>query len=114
MHELGIVMNVIKQVEKAAAEHHVKQVCRVTMELGEVSSVVPELFEDCFEWAKKRTECLRDAELEMVILEGISYCRACKSTYSTTAYGRKCPRCGGGDTYLVTGDEINIKQIQVV
>ena len=39
MHELGIVMNVIKQVEQVAAENGVKQVCRLSMEVGEVSSV---------------------------------------------------------------------------
>lgn len=114
MHELGIVMNVIKQVEQVAAENSVKQVCRLTMEVGEVSSVVPELFTDCFKWAKKKTTYLKEAELELVILEGISYCRDCKSTYSTTAYAKKCPNCGGGNTYLVTGNEINIKQIQVI
>lgn len=114
MHELGIVMNVIKQVEQVAAENGVKQVCKLTMEVGEVSSVVPELFTDCFEWAKKKTTYLKEAELELVILEGISYCRDCKSTYSTTAYAKKCPTCGGGNTYLVTGNEINIKQIQVI
>lgn len=114
MHELGIVMNVIKQVEQVAAENGVKQVCKLTMEVGEVSSVVPELFTDCFEWAKKKTTYLKEAELELVILEGISYCRDCKSTYSTTAYAKKCPNCGGGNTYLVTGNEINIKQLQVI
>lgn len=114
MHELGIVMNVIRQVEQVAAENGVKQVCRLDMEVGEVSSVVPELFKDCFEWAKKKTTYLKEAELELVILEGISYCRDCKSTYSTTAYAKKCPNCGSGNTYLVTGNEINIKQIQVI
>ena len=114
MHELGIVMNVIKQVEQVAAENGVKQVCRLSMEVGEVSSVVPELFQDCFEWAKKKTAYLKEAELELVILEGISYGRDCKRTYPTTAYARQCPNCGSGNTYLVTGNEINIKQIQVV
>lgn len=114
MHELGIVMNVIKQVEQVAAENGVKQVYKLSMEVGEVSSVVPELFKDCFEWAKKKTTYLKETELELVILEGISYCRDCKSTYSTTAYAKKCPNCGSGNTYLVTGNEINIKQIQVV
>lgn len=114
MHELGIVMNVIKQVEQVAEENGVDRVLKLNMEVGEVSSVVPELFTDCFEWAKKRTKYLKEAELELIILEGISYCRDCKSTYSTTAYAKQCPNCGSGNTYLVAGNEINIKNIQVV
>ena len=53
MHELGIVMNVLEQADAAAAEYQAEKVLRVTMEVGEVSSIVPELFIDAFNWAKK-------------------------------------------------------------
>ncbi len=114
MHELGIVMQVIDQVEQAAKENEVDKVLKLRMEVGEVSSVVPELFTDCFQWAKKKTVHLQETELELVILEAISYCQDCKQTYKTTAYARQCPHCGSGNTYLVTGNEINIKDIEVV
>ena len=113
MHELGIVMNVVKEVEQVAKENDVKKVLKVTMEIGEVSSIVPELFTDCFEWAKKRTEYLKEAELELIILQAISYCRSCKKTYETTRYAKECPYCKSGDTYLVTGNEITIKDLKV-
>jgi len=114
MHELGIVMNVVKQVEEVAAENKVAKVTRINMEVGEVSSVVPDLFRDCFEWAKKRSTYLKECELSLVVLEGISFCRACRKTYKTTEYAKECPYCKSNDTYLVTGNEINIKDIEVV
>ena len=114
MHELGIVMQVIDQVEKVAAENHVTQVIKLNMEVGKVSSVVPELFADCFEWSKKKTQYMQQTQLEMVILEGISYCQDCRQTYQTTASGRTCPHCGSERTYLLTGNEINIKDIEVI
>jgi len=114
MHELGIVMEVIDQVEKVAAQSNVEKVLKLNMEIGEVSSVVPQLFTDCFDWAKKKTTYLREAQLEIVLLEGISYCQDCDQTYRTTAYAKKCPHCGSLRTYLVTGNEVNIKDIQVV
>ena len=114
MHELGIVMQVIDQVEKVAAENHVTQVIKLNMEVGQVSSVVPELFADCFEWSKKKTQYMQQTQLEMVILEGISYCQDCRQTYQTTASGRTCPHCGSESTYLLTGNEINIKDIEVI
>ncbi len=114
MHELGIVMQVIDQVEQVAEENGVEQVRKVNMEIGEVSSVVPELFTDCFHWAKMKTRHLQQAELEIVLLEGVSYCRDCKSTYKTTEYAKQCPNCAGNNTYLLTGNEINIRDIEVI
>lgn len=114
MHELGIVLNVIDRVEEIAKENNVKKVTKLTLEIGEVSSIVPSYFSDCFEWAKKKTDYMKDTELEMIILEGLSYCRDCKKTYKTTEYKKKCPHCGSDDTYLVTGDEMRIKDIEVI
>lgn len=114
MHELGIVTHVIDQVEKIAAENDVKEVVKLTLEVGEVSSIVPSYFTDCFEWAKKKTKYMQNTELDMIILEGISYCRDCQNTYKTTTYAKQCPHCGSHDTYLVTGNEMNIKDIAVI
>ncbi len=44
MHELGIVMNVLEQVYSVAAEYKAEKVTKVTMEVGEVSTIVPDLF----------------------------------------------------------------------
>ena len=113
MHELGIVMQMIDQVEQVAEENGVAEVLKVNLEIGEVSGIVPELFTDCFAWAKKKTKHLQNAELDMIILEGVSYCRDCKATYQTTKYAKQCPHCGSYNTYLVTGNEISIRDIQV-
>lgn len=64
MHELGIVLNVIDRVEEIAKENKVKEVTKLTLEIGEVSSIVPSYFSDCFEWAKKKTDYMKDTELE--------------------------------------------------
>jgi len=37
---------------------------------------------------KKKTEYMQDTELEMIILEGVSYCKDCKKTYKTTILTR--------------------------
>lgn len=113
MHELGLVIHVIDEVEKVAAEHNVDKIKKLTLEIGEVSSVVPQYFRDCFEWSKKKTERMKDTELEIIMLEALSYCEDCKKTYKTTEHGKICPHCGSKNTYLVTGNEMSIKQIEV-
>lgn len=114
MHELGIVMHMIDQVEKTAAENDVERVVKIVLEVGEVSGIVPELFEEAYDWAKKKTKHLQDAELDLIVLEGLSFCRDCRKTYPTSRYGRECPNCGSGNTYLVSGNEVTIKELQVI
>lgn len=114
MHELGIVVRVIEQVEKVAEQNNVQKVTKLTLEVGEVSSVVPDLFKDCFEWSKKKSKYLKEAELELIVLEALSYCQDCRETYKTTEYAKQCPHCGSNNTYLVVGDEITIKDLTVI
>ena len=114
MHELGIIVHVIKQVEELAKKNNVKQVVELTLEVGEVSGVVKEYFVDAFEWSKKRTEYMKECKLNYITIEGITYCEDCKDTYPTVKYGKTCPKCGGGHTYLVTGRDVSIRDIKVI
>ena len=113
MHELGIVVHVINQIEKLAKENNVKKVVELTLEVGEVSGVVKEYFVDAFSWAIKKTEYMKECKLNLVIIQGISYCEDCKKTYPTTEYGKECPCCHGPHTYLVTGKDVMIKNVKV-
>ena len=114
MHELGIVVKVLEQVDQLAGEYEAEKILKVTMEVGEVSSIVPDLFTDAFDWAKKKTRFAQEAELEMIIIEGRTYCQACGETYKTVDHGKKCPHCGSYETYLLTGDQVIIKDISAV
>ena len=51
MHELGIVFYIIRDVKKAAQENGVEHVSAVVMNIGEVSTIVPEYLTDCWRWA---------------------------------------------------------------
>ena len=113
MHELGLVKHVIAQAEKTAEENGAERVLILTLEIGEVSSIVPSYFTDCFEWAKKKTRLMRDTELEMIILKAVSYCTKCKNTYKTTEHAKICPYCKSAETYLVTGNEMTIKDMVI-
>lgn len=113
MHELGIVFHIIDKVEKIAKENNVKAVTKVNIEIGEVSLVIPSYFEDVWKWAIKKSTYMKECELNIIIIEGISYCQDCDKTYQTTKFAKVCPHCGSQNTYLVTGNEVNIKDIEV-
>jgi hydrogenase nickel incorporation protein HypA/HybF len=112
MHELGIVFHIIKTVERIGGENMLTTVSAVTMELGEVSGVVPEELTNCWNWAVKKTELMKEAKLLIEMIPAVTLCESCLKTYETVQYGRICPLCGSERTHLVQGDEINLKEIE--
>lgn len=114
MHELGIVFHIIDKVEKIAKENNIKAVSKINIEIGEVSLVIPSYFLDVWKWAIKKTTYMKECELNIIIIQGISYCKDCENTFETTKYAKKCPHCGSDNTYLITGNEVNIKDIEVI
>lgn len=114
MHELGVVFHCIDQVNKIAAENNVKKINSVTVEIGEVSTVIPALFEDCWSWAVKKETVLKDAKIKVEVIKAITYCEDCKGEYPTVQYGKVCPYCKSERTYLLTGNELIIKEIEAV
>lgn len=113
MHELGVVFYVIKDVKQVALENNVKRVNKVVLEIGEVSTVIPNQLKDCWNWAIKKEEVLTDCKLEVERIPAVTYCEACGKTYETVKYAKVCPHCGSEDTYLVQGNEFKIKEIEV-
>ena len=96
MHELGIVFHVIKMVEKAAEENEARQVASVTLQLGEVSGAIPHELTSCWNWAVKKTERMREAELVIETIPAVTFCEDCGKTYPTVPQGKICPHCGSG------------------
>lgn len=113
MHELGIAFHISDSVEKIARENSVRSVSRVTLEVGEVSTVIPDYLTDVWNWNRTRTQYLKNCELVIEVIPAVTYCRDCEREYPTVEYGRICPYCKSEKTFLVTGNEINIKEIEV-
>ena len=113
MHELGIVFYIIRDVRQAAEENGVSRVSAVVMDIGEVSTIVPEYLTDCWRWAADREELLKGCELKVNLIPAVTHCDDCNEEYETVRYGKTCPRCGGGNTWLLRGNEVEIKEIEV-
>ncbi|MBO5543585.1 MAG: hydrogenase maturation nickel metallochaperone HypA [Oscillospiraceae bacterium] len=112
MHELGTIYYVIDAVEKLVEENDLKEVGSITLEVGEVSGIIPEYLQDFWEYARKKTELFQNTELKIETLKAVTYCQDCQKTYDTVPQGKICPHCGSPNTFLVTGNEYNIKEIE--
>ena len=113
MHELGIVFYIIRDVKAAAGANGVKRVSGVVMNIGEVSTIIPDYLTDCWRWAADKEDLLRGAELKVHVIPAVSRCEDCGAEFGTVAHGKTCPRCGSGNTFLLRGNEVEIKEIEV-
>ena len=111
MHELGIVFHITKQVEEVADENNVEHVNEVVLSVGEVSTVIPDYLIDCWVWNSKKYPRLDGCKLTCETIKAVTFCEDCKQEYDTVAHGKTCPFCGSGNTYLVTGNEVILKEV---
>lgn len=114
MHELGTIYYVIDTVEKLMVDNGLQRVASITLEVGEVSSIVPKYLEDFWTYARKKTEHFQETELKIETLKAVTFCQTCKKTYPTVQYGKTCPYCESSNTFLITGNEYNIKEIEAL
>lgn len=113
MHELGIVFHIIRSVEDVARQNNARRVTAVTLELGEVSGVLEDYLQDCWNWAVSKSDLMRGARLQVAVIPAKTLCEDCGMVYPTVAHGRTCPGCGSGHTHLIQGNETMIRDITV-
>ena len=113
MHELGIVFYIIRDVKKVAEENHVERVSTVVMDIGEVSTVVPHLLTDCWRWAADKEEMLKGCALEINTISAVTNCSDCGREYETVKFGKTCPHCNSQNTWLLRGNEVEIREIRI-
>ena len=73
MHELGIVFYIIRDVKEAAQANNVERVSAVVMNIGEVSTVVPEYLTDCWRWAADKEPLLQGSELKINMIPAVTH-----------------------------------------
>ena len=112
MHELGIIVHISKTLTKRADEKKLTRIGAVVLEVGEVSGIVPDYMTDAWNYYRTKSNLLADAELRMETLPAVTFCEECGKTYPTVRYGKICPHCQSDRTYLLTGNECSIKEIE--
>lgn len=109
MHELSIASSV---VEICAEQAHGARVRRVTLEIGQLSAVMPEAIRFCFDVCAKDT-AVEGATLEIVEIPGQARCLACGATLDVEVPFGQCA-CGSEDLELTAGQQLKIRQMEVV
>jgi hydrogenase nickel incorporation protein HypA/HybF len=112
MHELGIVIQIVKQLESYMSEHDIRQIDTVVLQIGELSSVYPKYIEDVYPIAVEKSR-LHNTKLQIDISPGIGKCKDCGFVYNLVENQNLCPGCMSDMFSVITGREFLIKQIIV-
>jgi len=110
LHELGIVIEIVKTVEAFARDNGLTRIDTLVLQIGELSSVIPKYVEDCYPAAVEST-MLAETGLKIEIMPGNALCGKCQKVFNVITCDKKCPACGNGDWELLSGKEFMIKEI---
>lgn len=108
MHELGITENIIEIALKHAQG---KKINRITLEIGQLSAILPDSIEFCFDACRLGTP-LENTVLEMIEIPGLARCRRCGTEFAIAEPFGIC-ECGSMDLAFIQGQELQIKELEL-
>lgn len=110
MHELGVIIEVVSQVEQFAKDNEVEKIDTLVLQIGELSSMIPEYMQKLYPAAVEGT-LLQDSRLEIEVIPGNGLCKACKQVFNLLNERGVCPGCKSKEFELLSGKEFYIKEI---
>lgn len=110
MHELGIVYEVIKVVDRFVEQNQITKVDKIVLEIGELSQAIPRFIEACYPAAVDQTP-YENTTLEIITLPANGRCNGCDAIYNIVTQHKVCPKCKQEDYTMISGDEFNIREI---
>jgi hydrogenase nickel incorporation protein HypA/HybF len=117
MHEIGVLRNIQKVVEKHAETNNVKKVTSITVGAGELSGLVEELLQHAFGYLSRGT-ITEGAKLIVEIDPVVMDCEKCRKDFKLPEAKideAACPKCGTTESLkLVYGKEIYVKHMEVI
>ncbi len=113
MHEYSLVEALVTRVEQEARRRSALRIHRVSVRIGELSGVDPELFRTAYETFRAGTLCA-EAPLALTRLGASWSCPTCRQPIPRGAILR-CPACDvparlddGGDALTLDGIEMEV------
>ena len=112
MHEMTIAMNIVDIVCKQANDENAHKINSVDLEIGELSGIMIDSLEFCFEAACKNT--LADgADLNINAIKAEAFCKTCNKTFNMESEFSPCPTCDNFNFELKMGKELLIKSFNI-
>jgi len=113
MHEVSLCEGVLQVIEKAAGEQKFSKVKTVWLEIGALSGVELAAMRFSFD-AVMRDTLAEGAALVIIEVPADAWCMICSKSVSITQRYDSCPECGEFQLRVSGGEEMRVKELEVV
>ncbi|GAB4364291.1 MAG: hydrogenase maturation nickel metallochaperone HypA [Calditrichia bacterium] len=111
MHEMSIAQNILEIVKEYLGNEH-KKLLSVTVEVGELTAVIPESLQFCFEAVLAETP-YPDARLIIKQIPLSGQCEQCGKVFKIENYLFTCPECKSIQIKVLNGQELKVTELEV-
>lgn len=111
MHEMGLIDAIVRMVDKIVQDEGLEGVKKITLEVGEISGVVPHFLTECYEAVVDGTP-YEKTELAIETVPGVFRCNDCEMDFSADVEHLICPDCFGRNLTPVAGKDLTLKEIE--
>lgn len=111
MHEMGLTDAILKMVDRIASKEGVTTVTKITVEVGDLSGVVPRFLTDCWEAVAADTP-YSETILDIQTVRGTLRCEDCKTEFTANIEDFICPACRSRKLTPLTGKDMTILEIE--
>ena len=113
MHEMSLTESVVEIALEEARKAGASRVTRIVLDVGCLSAVEPDAMQFCF-CAIVAGTAAEGAELAIERVAGAGWCLDCSKTVALAERFGACPECGGFKVQMTEGDELKIREMEVV
>lgn len=113
MHELSLVQGLCRQLDELAKEHGASRVTELTVEVGVLANVVPELLRQAFLAVRPQVPLIRDAEMTLRVVPLTITCRDCGAVTDVDEPRFRCPACASPRVSARGGEELLLRDVSL-
>lgn len=113
MHEMALTQSVVEIALEELRKAGAARVTRIGLDIGRLSAVEPEAMRFCFAAVTAGTAA-QGAALDIADVEGAGWCLDCGKTVALSERFGPCPDCGGFHVQMTAGDEMRVRELEVV
>ena len=115
MHEMALCTEIVNEVQATAEEAGALKVNNISLIIGEMRDIIPDLFDGFFHYLTKGT-IAEDCTVAFTTVPVSLVCHECGCRFPVDLHSPEavvCPTCGAQDYELATGNEFFIESIDV-
>jgi len=112
VHELSFAESIVDIVHQSVPDDELEKVRIVRLKIGTLSGVVADSLDFCFSAISAQTK-LANARLQIDQIPFTVLCNPCKKTFLNDIGFVVCPECGGTETTVIAGRELQVTEIEL-